>query len=59
MQSPGFSFRSASGDRNDELLVVVAGAPTLRSSTYVMLAGHRRDAHLVGAVSLVVGLAQC
>ena len=26
-------------------------------STYVMLVGHRLDAHLVGAVSLVVGLA--
>lgn len=26
-------------------------------STYVMLAGHRLDAHLVGAVSLVNGLA--
>jgi hypothetical protein len=26
-------------------------------STYVMLLGHRLDAHLVGAVSLVVGLA--
>ena len=27
------------------------------SSTYVMLVGHRLDAHLIGAVSLVVGLA--
>jgi len=26
-------------------------------STYVTLAGHRLDAHLVGAVSLVIGLA--
>ena len=26
-------------------------------STYVMLAGHRLDAHLVGALSLMVGLA--